>query len=350
MKCNRGPLIGALLFCALLSSPFSSFARPADQQSSKTENQGSSEDQPLDRSRLHNPVLWHDPGTIASLDLFYGKGGKEGQPVAPFKFESEDLHGTNPKFDVRDARGTRWRVKLGDEAQPEVVASRLLWAVGYFVDDDYLLPDADIEHLQITRGADHASGGHIVDARFSRKPEGQKKIGAWLWRDNPFKGTREFNGLRVMMAVMNNWDLKDVNNAVYEDEKSGRDIFLTSDIGATFGTNGVSWSKDRSKGDVDTFAKSKFITHKADTTVDFATPAAPSLVMAPNVKQYEMRRGLEWIGKDIPIVDARWIGSLLKQLSHQQLVDAFRAAHFSPQDMDTYVRVVESRIRELAEL
>jgi hypothetical protein len=295
-------------------------------------------------------VLWHDPGAIASLDLFYGQGGKEAQPIAPFKFVSEDLHGTNPKFDVRDARGTVWRVKLGDEAQPEVVASRLLWAVGYFVDDDYLLPDADIENLQITRGADRASGGHVVDARFSRKPKGLKKIGTWRWKDNPFKGTREINGLRVMMALMNNWDLKDVNNAVYEDKKSRRDIFLTSDIGSTFGTNGVSWSKDRSKGDVDTFEKSKFITHRAATTVDFATPAAPNLVMAPNVKQYEMRRGLEWIGKRIPIADARWIASLLQQLTHEQLVDAFRAGHLPPQDVDAYVRVVESRIRELAAL
>lgn len=350
MNCNRGPLIGALVFWALLGSSYPSIGQPAEKHPAKSEKQKSNDDQPVDPSLLRNSVLWHDPGSIASLDLFYGQGGKDGQPQAPFQFESEDMHGTNPKFDVRDARRTKWRVKLGNEAQPEVVASRLLWAVGYFVEDDYVLPEADIENLHIERGAYLAPDGHIENARFSRKPGDQKKIGFWSWNHNRFKGTREFNGLRVMMALMNNWDLKDVNNAVYEDKQSGRDIFLTSDIGATFGTNGLSWSKDRSKGDPDTFAKSKFITHKSDTTLDFATPAAPTVLMAPKLKRYERRRDLEWIGKDIPIADARWIGSLLKQLSHQQLVDAFRAGHFSPQDIDTYVNVIEGRIHELAAL
>lgn len=350
MKCNRGSLIRALVFCALLGSSYPSIGQPADKQPTKNETQKNNDDQPVDPSRLRNPVLWHYPGSIASLDLFYGQGGKEGQPVAPFQFESEDMHGTNPKFDVLDGRHTKWRVKLGDEAQPEVVASRLLWAVGYFVEDDYVLPEAHIENLHIERGAALAPGGHIEDARFAKKPQGEKDIGFWRWKGNPFEGTREFNGLRVMMALMNNWDLKDVNNAVYEDKESGRDIFLTSDIGATFGTNGLSWSKDRSKGDPDTFAKSNFITHKSDTTLDFATPATPTLLMAPKVKRYKRRRGLEWIGKSIPIADARWIGSLLKQLSHQQLVDAFRAGRFSAKDVDTYVSVIESRIRELASL
>ena len=127
-------------------------------------------------------------------------------------------------------------------------------------------------------------------------------------------------------------------------------MFLTSEVGATFGTNGLSWSKGRSKGDVGTFEKSKFITRKTEVEVDFGTPAAPMPLEAANVKVYKMRRNLEWIGKKIPIADARWMGSLLKQLSHQQLVDAFRAGHFPDDDTQRYVEVVESRIKELAEL
>ena len=76
-----------------------------------------------------------------------------------------------------------------------------------------------------------------------------------------------------MMAVMNNWDLKDVNNAVFGDKKAGQDILLVSDVGATFGTNGLSWTKARSKGNIGTFEESKFITHATDTEVDFATPS-----------------------------------------------------------------------------
>lgn len=344
MKCNRR-LVWTISAGLLLSFPpwMSPQAKGQPSQSRK-------EEKPVDRTRLHHPVLWHDPGKMAALNLRYGRGGEQGQPVPPFTFKKEDASGTNPKFDVVDANGTKWRVKLGDEARPEVTASRLLWAVGYFVDEDYLVKSAKVENLSLTRGAAIASDGNIVDARFERKPGGEKKIGIWNWKDNPFIGTREFNGLRVMMAVMNNWDLKDVNNAVYEDQTSSRELFLTSDVGATFGTNGLSWSKARSKGDVATFEKSRFITRRTESEVDFATPAAPIKLELVNVKTYRMRRGLEWIGKKIPIVDARWIGSLLKQLDHQQLLDAFRAGDFPPEDAERYVSIVESRIQELAAL
>ncbi len=312
-------------------------------------------DAPVSAADLHNPVIWHDPGQIASLDLYYGQGGKKGEPVAPFSFESEDMNGTNPKFDVHDASDKKWRVKLGVEARPEVVASRLLWAVGYYANDDYVLESADIDGLYLKRGADMARNGHITEARFARKPEGQKKIGIWQWKDNPLKDTREFNGLRVMMAVMNNWDLKDVNNAVFSDKKSGSDIFLASDIGATFGTNGLSWTVARSKGNIGTFKESKFITRSTETEVDFATPKPPTARLIetggiPESKDFAMRVGFDWIGKNIPRQDARWIGSLLGQLSHQQLVDAFRAGHFPPDQIDAYVGIVESRIHELAAL
>jgi hypothetical protein len=363
MKCNRSALIGttiAFLFLVVSGDGFSqATGQPgtvgqqpaAEKQPSRDSNdKKKDDDKPIDAASLHHPVLWHDPGAISALNLYLGQGGKEGQPAPPFKFEAEDTHGTNPKFDARDANGTKWRVKLGDEARPEVVASRLLWAAGYFVNDDYVIASARVEGLHLERGGKLAGHEQIEEARFEKKPDQQKKIGIWKWRENPFIGTREFNGLRVMMAVMNNWDLKDVNNAVYSDQASDRDIFLTSDIGATFGTNGLSWTKDRSKGDVDTFQKSKFIKHQTGTTVDFATPAAPAKILAVNAKRYQMRRDLEWIGEQIPVADARWVGSLLKQLSHQQLVDAFRAGHFPPDEIEAYVAVVEERIQELSAL
>jgi hypothetical protein len=347
MKCNRS-VFQCVLISALIVPGLPLISQSAETQSSNSSREN--RDSLVDPGRLNNPALWHDPGNIAQLNLLYGQGGRELQPAPPFKFDSEDSSGTNPKFNVIDAHGTNWRVKLGDEARPEVTASRLLWAVGYFADEDYLVDTAHVENLKLTRGEDLVTDGNIIEARFEKKPDGDKKIGIWRWKDNPFTGTKEFNGLRVMMAVMNNWDLKDVNNAVYEDSNSRKDLFLVSDVGATFGTNGLSWSKGRSRGDVHTFTQSKFIKRKTDTEVDFATPAAPTPIEAANVKKFAMRRDLEWIGRKIPIADARWIGGLLKQLSHQQLVDAFRAGQFPPEDVNEYVSIVESRINELAAL
>ena len=311
-------------------------------------------DAPIHADKIHNPVIWHDPGNIAALDLYQGQGGEAGAPKGPFTFLEEDMNGTNPKFDAQDGSGKKWRVKLGNEARPEVVASRLLWATGYYVNDDYVVPTAYVENLHMKRGGNLTKDGHITEARFARKPEGEKKIGTWEWKENPFSGTREFNGLRVMMAVMNNWDLKDVNNAVYKEKGSDKQIFLVSDVGATFATTDFSLTKNRSKGNVKQFEKSKFITRADRMEVDFATPSRPTGLLLETfgfeAKEYSMRSGLVWIGHNVPRADAKWIGSLLGQLSHEQIVDAFRAGHFAPRDIDSYVRIVEERIAELKTL
>ncbi len=312
-------------------------------------------DKPINQADVHNASLWENPGNIAAKDMYFGAGGQQGQPVPPFKFIDEDKNGTNPKFDVDDANGKKWRVKLGEEARPEVVASRLLWAVGYYVNDDYLLHIANIEGLDIKRGAKRVhNGSQVIDSRFSRKPGKNTKIAIWEWKNNPFRDTREFNGLRVMMAVLNSWDLKDVNNAVYTDKKTGHQIFLVSDIGATFATNSLETSRAQDKGNVKNYVDSKFITKTTATTVDFGTPGAPTGVLVKSAglmsKDYFRRRGFEWIGNNIPREDARWIGDMLGQLTHQQLVDAFRAGNFPPESIEQYVSVLHDRIAQLKAL
>jgi len=311
-------------------------------------------DQPLPPEKVHNPVLWQKPDNIAGLDLYLGQGGEKHKPAAPFTFLEEDTNGTNPKFDAKDANDRKWRVKLGEESRPEVVASRLLWAMGYFVQDDYVLPEADVQGLKIKRGGKFFKGEHITDARFSRKPSGQKKVGIWEWKKNPFFGTREFNGLRVMIALINDWDLKDVNNAVYEDKDNDRQIFLISDTGATFATNSLSTSRKKDKGNVDSYRNSKFITRKTDTEVDFGTPAPPTGVLFASAGilagDYMKRKGYDWIGDNVPIDDARWMGSLLGQLTREQIADAFRAGNFPPEEIVIYSTIVENRIQELKAL
>src|SRR6266446_3791342 len=183
-------------------------------------------------------VLWRNPQDIAARNLFYGPGGEQHQPRRPFMFLKEDLYGSNPKFIVGDQDGVQWKVKLGTEARPETAASRLVWAVGYFADEDYFLADLRVDNMppRLHRGQKLvASDGSIHGARLKRYLEGEKKIGTWEWRRDPFTGTRELNGLRVMMALINNWDLKDENNGVYQ-EKGGEQegperVYLITDLG-----------------------------------------------------------------------------------------------------------------------
>lgn len=311
-------------------------------------------DRIVDPAQIKHPVLWVDPGNIAEKNLFLGRGGADHEPKAPFTFAGESRTGTNPKFDLRDADGKKWRVKLGSESRPEVVASRLLWAVGYMANEDYLLPTATVANLQMKRGRDLIHGEQVTDARFERKPGGENKIGIWRWKENPFKDSKEFNGLRVMMAVMNNWDLKDVNNAVYQDDKRNEQVYLVSDIGATFASNDEHVRHDTDKGNLDSYEHSKFITKKTDKDVSFGTPMLPGgllLRQGPILLGETIRRSaIDWIGHDIPLADARWIGGLLGQLSHQQLEDAFRAGNFPQEDREAFVKIVEGRIAELKTL
>ena len=87
--------------------------------------------------------LWRDPGNIAAKDLRWGRGGKALAPSAEaeYQFKGTDTTGYSPGYDVVDPKGRKWDVKTGDEGQPEVMASRLLWAVGYHQPIVYFVPE-----------------------------------------------------------------------------------------------------------------------------------------------------------------------------------------------------------------
>lgn len=297
------------------------------------------------------PILWQDPADISTRDMINGPGGAAHQPQGPFRWVKEDTAGTNPKYVVTDVDGVKWKIKLGEEAHPETVASRLVWAAGYFADDEYFLPDLKVDGVPVDalkRGKRVEPDGLMHDARLKRYNKGEEKNGTWKWKDNPFTGTRELNGLRVMMALINNWDLKDENNAVVE--KDGQRIYMISDLGATFGTTRYEINRAAAKGNLENYTDSKFITGITPPTVSFAVPARPELLAAVAVNNFKRRVGLEWIGKDIPIADARWIGGIMAKLSPEQIQAAFGAAGYSPKQVVGFSRVLEERIAELNKL
>lgn len=298
-------------------------------------------------------VLWTDPADLASRNLFYGPGGRAHEPHGPFTFVKEDLNGTNPKFVVTDRDGIKWKVKMGIEAQPEAAASRLVWAVGYRANEDYFVANMQVHGMpaRLRRGWRLVgTGGWVHNVRLKREPsnEHEKKIGEWSWRRNPFAGTRELNGLRTLMSVLNNWDVKDENNAIYLEE--GERVYLVKDLGASFGCPNLCWPRDRDKGDFENYRRSRFIRKLTPATVSFQSPARPRYVFAVDPKDYIGRLEVTWIGRDIPRADARWMGELLARLSRRQIHEAFRAAGYSAGDADAYSTVLERRIAVLTDL
>jgi hypothetical protein len=294
-------------------------------------------------------VLWREPADIASRNLYYGPGGKAHEPQGTFTFDKEDMNGTTPKFDVIDQSGARWTVKLGCEARPETVASRLVWAAGYFANEDYFMPVIRVQNMQrLHRGKNLVSAdGTAHNVRLKRRPKEHKKIGIWSWANNPFTDTREWYGLRVLMAIINNWDLKDQNNAVVQVRGDHPEqIYLVSDLGASFGTTSLSWTPDESKGNLKAYSHSKWIKHISPQYIDFNVPSLPALDNLFS-GELEKRVGLVWVGRHSPRAEAKWMGHQLAQLSPDQIRDAFRAAGYSAQEVDSFAQVLMRRIGEL---
>lgn len=315
-------------------------------------------------------ALWRDPGDIPSLDLAYGAGGlgHAPKPNGTYQFVKEDLAGSSPKFYVQDQDGVQWLVKLGEEARAETAATRLVWAMGYFVDEDYFVPDLRVLGMpklhRKSKSVDR--DGTISNARLKRRTSGEKKIGNWAWSDNPFNGTRELNGLRVLMALMNNWDLKTENNKIYgekqkeqphdnsenpqdrraADLESRHARYVVSDLGASFGRTGGFSS--RSKGKVNDFEKDNFIEAANAEHVDFVMRTTPaSLLRHLKPRYYRQRVAMAQTVKNVPRADAKWMGTQLAKLSPDQIRTALLAGGFSTAETEEYLKVLRERISEL---
>jgi hypothetical protein len=270
------------------------------------------------------PVLWQDPGDLSTRDLINGPGGEEMKPdLSHVTFIEEQTGGYSKKYRVQDGAGRTWVAKLDKEAQPETAATRLLWAVGYPTEITYLVPEVTIE-----------GKGTYKNVRFEARPKGVKRLENWRWASNPFAGTREYQGLKVMMVLIDNWDIKDENNRIIHvrnADGSEELRYIISDLGGTFGKTGGVFS--RSRNEPEDYAKAKFIKGVKRGRVEF---------------NYNGKRGD--LFRDITVEQARWLGGLLSQLSDQQISDAFRAANYSAEEIQLLTQAFKSRVNELMSL
>jgi hypothetical protein len=315
------------IMCLLLFGLFSSTAL-AQGENSKDKAQ-----QPTGK-----PVLWRDPGDISSRDLLAGPGGEEMKPdISNLTFLEEDNTGFSYGMRVRDGAGKTWVVKLGKEAQPETAASRLIWSVGYASEIHYLFPCIQVKGApNPSKDVPRCQGQGFANARLEARPEGIKRLDEWMWTNNPFVGTKELKGLIIMMALINNWDLKDSNNKVIYVPASltgGEDElhYILSDLGATFGKTGSFLSRNRNNPK--DYAKTKFVTGVEGNLV--------------KLNYGGKNKGLM---DNITVEDARWIGGLLEKLSDKQVEDAFRAGNFTSEEVQLLRQAVRQRITQLSTL
>ncbi len=338
--------------------------KDGQQEEAKEEKKEEKREERREEAAKLPAVLWHNPGDVSKLNCLYGPGGKAHapNPKSKYTFLEENLNGQSPKFDVKDDHGVRWRVKMGQEPQAETAASRLLWAAGYYVDEDYYLAKIKVKGLPaklaprgnwFSRRRESkdqkltfiSPNGTVLRVRLKRRLEGVKTIeDEWDWFDNPFAGTKEFDGLRVMMSLVNNWDLSSDNNKVRLYDSQRR--YMVTDLGATFGKTGN--PMHRSKSVLADYAASPFMEKVTPESVDFVMHSRPpSLEKYFKKENYIKRTRIEEIPKQIPRAHARWLGERLARLSEKQIRDCFRAAGYAPQAVEAYTKAVEKRITEL---
>jgi hypothetical protein len=268
--------------------------------------------------------LWAEAD--AGRDLFGGPGGSNAapDPQGDYQFVARDTTGKSPGYDVRDARGRLWSVKLGPEAQSEVVVSRLLWAAGYFQPATYYLPTWKLV------GAPDPNPQPA--GRFRLEADGEKKVGLWSWSANPFVDTTPLRGLFVLMVMVNNWDLKTQQNPLYELTDGRAEPlrrYAVRDLGASLGN--TRWFFPGSKSNIDDFERERFIHSVRDGQVRFHYRGA--------WREPSLKRG-------VTPSDVRWISERLVRLTAEQWSDAFRAAGYSEPDAQRYVVRLRQKVSE----
>jgi len=285
-------------------------------------------------------ILWVDPGEVASLDFKYGIGGSERQPQPPFQFVNEDSSGTSPKINVTDASGRNWNVKWGVEASPTTFCTRLVWACGYFVQTEYFLAEGRIDGVRrLGRARSWVSkDGSFVNARFQLRSDSPKYLHSehWKWTKNPFLGTHELQGLKILLLLVSNWDPKESNLAIFEDNQDGvlRRLYADSDWGASLGKwgNAVSWSKWDCKGFTE--QTSNFIAAGKNDSLKWG-------FRGKNQRE---------ITSDITVEDIRWLLQYLGQVTDEQIIEGLIASGADPENVDCFARALRSRIEQLQRL
>jgi hypothetical protein len=273
--------------------------------------------------------LWQEPS--APRDLFFGAGGERLAPVSDtFTFMARDTSGWSPGFDVRDANGLEWSVKLGPEAQSEIVTSRILWALGFHQPPTYYR-----ERWTLTG----AENGPQPAGRFRPEVAGQEVVGDWSWYENPFIGTRQYGGLIVANLILNSWDWKTSNNKLYRLSEPVNGVtqwFVVRDVGASLGKTTyptiLKWFRLRGFGqgtrnDLPGFESQGFIRRVEQERIEF--------------DYLGIYRG---VINSVTPADVRWACERLAALSDRQWNDAFRAGGYTREQAARYVTKIRSKI------
>lgn len=273
--------------------------------------------------------MWKAPDDLASRDLFHGPWGAENapDPKGVYTLVERKHTGVNLGLTVKDEKGREWSVKqpfpggLDSEAPVEVALSRILSALGYHQPPVYFLPALTVKD---------DFGKHVeVGGRFRLKDKALKETGLWKWEENPFVGTKPFQGLIVLLMMFNSTDLKNTNNSLYEYRNGDlvEQWYVARDIGSALGDlNAISPRKNHAES----FEQVPFLLGVENGHVQFHYAGWYKNLVRDRITPDEVA----------------WACDLIGKLSDRQLQDAFRAGGFDPEKANRFIAKLRAKIEE----
>ena len=186
--------------------------------------------------------------------------------------------------------------------------------------------------------------GRFCEARFELEDRSVRMLfdeHSWAWNDNPFVGTRQLSGLKIVNMLLSNWDTKDLrdvgrgsNTAIFEVRAPwGREArYLITDWGGAMGK----WGSNivaRDRWDAEGFAAQTqaFVTGVKDEWVNFG---------------YQGQRTAE-IARDITVEHVEWFYRYARRLSEPSLRQALLACGATEDEAAIFASSLVERVRQL---
>ncbi len=289
-------------------------------------------------------VLWKEPPKFTTSDWNWGPGGQTIAPRPPFRFVKEKFGGTNPKIEVRDGADRRWVVKFGSEVHTDTFLARLVSALGYAAEPTYFVPAGTIQEVHGLKRAKYfiAKDGSFRSARFrldASRSGSNKASEAWSWADNPFIGSHELGGLKVLVMLTSNWDTKDSRNGDGTNtgtihpsgDANSPDWYAVTDWGATLGRADSILKFDRWDWTGYRLETSRFVRITSDGKLQW---------------RFKGKNGRD-ITAAVSAEDVRWLLQYLSRISDEDLATGLLASGASEPVAHEYVSLIRERIGQL---
>jgi hypothetical protein len=304
-------------------------------------------------SCIKRAQVWR-PTEVSKMDIMAGPQNEISVPpgaefVCTYVEPKEKLAGVTQKFLCKTESGDVVRVKYGKENKEmysEIAATRLFWALGFYADEVYPVklrclgcPEKDPSNPEPgEKRIDATLEYATVERNFSGANIEVKEDQGWDWEELEKISEAEggaprshVDALKLLAVFVQHADSKPSNQRVacypedvLDQNDDGivhckRPVMMIQDLGSTFGSGTTALNVSKINFDQWKGAEVWNVPKQANSLKDTVKPVCYGKITASHAAG---EHGLS--DPAISEEGRRFLADLLKQLTHQQIVDIFR--------------------------